>query len=97
VPTYDLTERFKRDFDDLSKEDQRAFRAAVKHFVDDLANDRPFRKALRVKRVEGTDVFEMTWEGSDGRATFEYGPEVRMGEPHIIWRRVGTHNIFKRP
>src|SRR4051812_15750132 len=34
----------------------------------------------------------MTW-AYDGRATFEYGDEVHGGQPHIIWRRVGTHAI----
>jgi hypothetical protein len=38
----------------------------------------------------------MTW-AADGRATFEYGQEVRPGEAHIIWRRIGTHDIFRRP
>jgi AbrB family looped-hinge helix DNA binding protein len=33
----------------------------------------------------------------DGHATFEYGKEQREGEPHIVWRRVGTHSIFKDP
>jgi hypothetical protein len=38
----------------------------------------------------------MTW-AADGRATFEYGQEIRPGEPHIIWRRIGTHDIFRQP
>ena len=38
----------------------------------------------------------MTW-ADDGRATFEYGEEVRAGHPHIIWRRVGTHDILDNP
>lgn len=33
----------------------------------------------------------------DGRATFQYGEELHPGQPHIIWRRVGTHAIFRRP
>jgi len=34
----------------------------------------------------------------DGRATFEYGSVVREGETHIVWRRIGTHDIiFTRP
>ncbi len=41
-------------------------------------------------------VFEMTW-GPDGRATFSYGPSIRQGEPHIVWRRIGTHAIFADP
>jgi hypothetical protein len=47
-----------------------------------------------VKGVQGAPgVFEMSW-ANGGRATFEYGREIRAGEPHIIWRRVGTHSIF---
>ena len=38
----------------------------------------------------------MSW-APDGRATFEYGDEVRTGEQHIIWRRIGTHSVFRRP
>ena len=38
----------------------------------------------------------MTW-AADGRATFEYGDEVAEGEPHVLWRRVGTHAIFDQP
>jgi len=38
----------------------------------------------------------MTWAG-DGRATFEYGEPITEGEPHIVWRRVGTHTIFDQP
>jgi hypothetical protein len=51
----------------------------------------------RVKRVQRyPDVWEMTW-AADGRATFEYGQEIHAGEPHIIWRRIGTHDIFRQP
>ena len=38
----------------------------------------------------------MTW-APDVRATFEYGAEVREGEAHIVWRRIGTHDIVKHP
>jgi hypothetical protein len=40
-------------------------------------------------------VYEVTW-APDGPATFEYGEELRVGELHVIWRRVGTHDIFRR-
>jgi hypothetical protein len=33
----------------------------------------------------------------DGRLTFQFGDEVIKGEPHVIWRRVGTHDIFDEP
>jgi hypothetical protein len=38
----------------------------------------------------------MTW-APDGRATWRYGAEQVPGVPHVVWRRVGTHAIFKRP
>jgi len=27
----------------------------------------------------------------------EYGDEVVEGEEHVVWRRVDTHLVFKRP
>ncbi len=97
VPTYGWLARFGADFDSLSASQQAAFLVAVAQFVDDLRRGREFRKGLRVKGVKGaTGIFEMKW-ADDGRATFEYGDAVRAGEPHVIWRRVGTHAILDRP
>lgn len=31
------------------------------------------------------------------RAAFRYGSEQIPGETHIIWRRVGGHDIFAQP
>jgi len=50
-----------------------------------------------VKPVQGAPgVFELTW-APDGRATFQNGEEQRQGQPHVIWRRIGTHDIFSQP
>jgi hypothetical protein len=96
MPTFAQTDRFRRDFVALSPVQQAAFRAAAAKFVADLPSGR-FRPGLRVKGVKGAPgVLEMTW-ADDGRATFEYGSAVREGEIHIIWRRIGTHDIFTRP
>jgi hypothetical protein len=96
VPTFGQTDRFRRDFAKLTAAQRSAFRAAAAKFVADLPS-RSFRPSLRVKGVQGAvGVFEMTWAG-DGRATFEYGSTVREGETHIVWRRIGTHDIFTRP
>lgn len=96
MPTYDQTEGFRRDVKALTPEQRAALRKAIRAFVEDLGKGR-FRKGLRVKGVQGAPgIFEITW-ADDGRCTFEYGPEVREGEPHIIWRRCGTHQIFRRP
>jgi hypothetical protein len=94
VPTFERVERFIRDYDNLSAAEKEAFREAIKQFVEDLEAGRAFRKGLRVKGVKGAPgIFEMTW-ADDGRATFSYGDPVHEGEPHIVWRRVGTHDIF---
>lgn len=97
MPTREALASFWRDWDSLTPDQQRAFREAVAEFVADLAGTRGFRPGLRVKRVQGhPSIWEMTW-APDGRATFEYGREVHPGQPHIIWRRIGTHSVFRRP
>lgn len=96
-PTYERSSTFARDWAKLSPQQRRRFLEAVAVMVADLRAGRPFRPGLRVKGVEDAPgVFEMTW-APDGRATFEYGREQRPGEPHIVWRRVGTHDVFRRP
>ncbi len=97
MPTYAWLARFRADFERLTPAQQAAFLAAVQHFVADLNRGGACRKGLRVKSIQGAlGIFEMTW-AADGRATFEYGVEVTEEEPHVVWRRVGTHSIFKHP
>jgi hypothetical protein len=97
MPTREVLASFWRDWDRLTPRQQRAFREAVSRFIADLAAGQAFRRGLRVKRVQGhAGVWEMTW-APDGRATFEYGDEVVPGQPHVIWRRIGTHDVFRRP
>jgi hypothetical protein len=94
VPTYEETEQFWRDYERLSPAQRAAFRRAVRRFVEDLKRG-PFRKGLRVKAYQHVPgLWEMTW-APDGRALFEYGPEKRPGEKHVIWRRIGTHAILE--
>jgi hypothetical protein len=86
-----------RDYDRLSYPERESFRDARKHFVDDLKSKRGFRPGLRVKGVQGAPgVYEMTWAGN-GRATWQYGPAQVAGEPHVIWSRIGGHEIFGQP
>lgn len=97
MPTYAWLTRFRTDFRRLTPGQQAAFMLAVDQFVADLAGGRGFRKGLRVKGIQGASgLFEMTW-APDGRATFEYGDGVRPGQPHVVWRRVGTHDVFRQP
>lgn len=96
MPTRDVLASFWRDWGELAPEQQREFRKALRKFIADLRTGR-FRAGLRVKHVQGTDgIFELTW-ANDGRATFQYGKELKPGEPHIIWRRIGTHDVFNTP
>jgi hypothetical protein len=97
MPTREILESFWRGCDRLSPEDQRAFLAAVEKFVHDLRAGSGIRKGLRVKGVQGArGIYELTW-AADGRATFQFGPAVVDDEPHIIWRRIGRHEIFGNP
>jgi hypothetical protein len=97
MPTYAWLARFRADFERLTPAQQAAFLLAVGQFVEDLHSGRAFRKGLRVKGIKGASgIFEMTW-ADDGRATFEYGAEVVKGQAHVIWRRIGTHTVFKQP
>ena len=94
--TFELTARFRRDFDKLTSEEKHHFKIAVKKFNADLERGR-FRKGLRVKSVEGAPgIWEMTW-GDDGRATFQYGESKMSGKKHVTWRRIGSHRIFGKP
>jgi hypothetical protein len=93
-----MSPRFARDFRGLSKGQREVARAAARDFADDLNQRARPRPALRVKRVRAAPpgVLEMTW-APDGRATFEFGREIRHGEHHVVWRRIGTHAIFSNP
>jgi hypothetical protein len=95
MPTYERSARFDRDWENLSADERDRFRRAVRNFVQDLASG-SFRAGLRVKAVQGADgIFEMTW-APDGRATFQFGRGAGA-DTHVIWRRVGSHAILRKP
>lgn len=95
MPTFAMTPQFERDLKALDFAQRDRFRRTVtEQFVPDVDSGK-FRPGLRVKKVQGVPkVFEMTW-APDGRATWEYGDPIRAGIRHVIWRRVGTHAIFR--
>lgn len=97
MPTYERLPRFDQDWQRLDRQDKERFRAAIARFVEDIEAGRPFRPGLRVKKVQGTDaVMEMTF-APDGRATWQFGAEITPGQPHVVWRRIGTHDILSAP
>ncbi len=94
MPTFERLRRFDRDYAALTDAQKDAFRAAVQKFVADLKRGHGFRQGLRVKGIRGAPgMFELTW-ADDGRATFSYGESRREGEPHIVWHRLGTHDVL---
>lgn len=96
MPTFEPLPRFLGDYSRLTKDQKQAWVRMRRRFVAGLQAGR-FDPALRVKRVQGhPGIWEITW-APDGRATFQYGEEVRPGDPHIVWRRIGTHGILRRP
>ncbi|MGH3320631.1 MAG: hypothetical protein ACRDN9_10685 [Streptosporangiaceae bacterium] len=96
-PTYERESTFARDWVKLTRKQRRQFLVAVSEMVADLKGGEGFRPGLRVKGVQGRrGVFEMTW-APDGRATWQYGPEQRLGEAHIVWRRIGSHDVLRHP
>ncbi|WP_405191587.1 hypothetical protein OG473_38190 [Streptomyces anulatus] len=101
MPTYETPSRFNADHRRLTPEQRHRFRQAVTTFVHDLRAGGHFRAGLRIKRVQrSTGVYEITWSmgsGPAGRATWQYGPEVYPATPHVIWRRIGTHDILTGP
>ena len=96
MPTFDKLGPFLEDYEKLTDVQKTAFLDAIQKFVEDLRRG-SFRKGLRVKRVQRrVGIWEMTW-ADDGRATFEYGEPVRPGHPHVVWRRIGSHDILTDP
>lgn len=97
-PTYEPRRRFLREYRRLSRERREEFRGARRKFVTALREKPPeFPGELRVKRVQGhPGIWELSF-GDGGHATFSYDEEVRKGETHVIWRRIGDHGIFNDP
>ena len=92
MATFETLPRFEADWRTLTREQKALFRKVVLDaFEPDLVlPDRPFRPALRVRELVGCPgVFEVTWS-HDGRAMFSYGTDRAPGQPHVIWRQIGS-------
>ncbi len=101
---FEVTPSFDSDVRRLKPEHLAEFRRVLREkFVpacDAFAADpaTPWPASLRVKSVRSAPgVLEMTWSfaSPDGRATFEL--VTVDGELRVRWRRVGDHDVFKRP
>lgn len=98
MPTHEEEEAFLRDIDELTDRQYQRFRLIVKRFAQDLDRGGALRASLRVKPMVGhPGVWELTWEGENSRATFSFDSEKMPGKRHVIWRRIGGHEIFREP
>ncbi len=92
MATFETLPRFEANWLVLTREQRVMFqKVTLEAFEPDLvAPDRHFRPALRVRELAGCPgVFEVTWS-DDGRAAFSYGAERVPGQPHVIWRQIGS-------
>lgn len=97
MPTFERTQQFKREYQRLSDAQQLAFKGAVLAWAHDLKANGIRPTDPRVSGIRGAPgTFEFRW-APDGRATFQWGPELIPGEPHVVWPRIGTHAILNAP
>ncbi len=103
MPTWEADEAFLRDYRHLTPAQKEAFKVAKEDFVKallqwesmDCAGLPQFPARLGVKpMVDNPSVLEVAW-ASDGRATWHYGKKRRPDKVHVVWRRIGTHDIYK--
>jgi hypothetical protein len=81
----------------LTTAEQDRFRAMViEQFIPAIETGE-YPAGLRIKGVQGAPgVFEISWV-PDRRATFEFGEEHLPGQRHIVWRRIGGHEVLGQP
>jgi mRNA interferase RelE/StbE len=84
VKVYQFSRRFKKEYNSLPKEIQKAFDQKLKVFLKDMAYP-----SLRVKRIQGT---RDRWEGS---VTMKYRFTFQLSDK-VIFRAIGTHDILSR-
>ena len=105
MPTYHVEERFWNDFDRLSAQQQQQFLRARAQLVATLRSweatgcqGRPqYPARLGVKKMQGyREIMEFAW-APDGRCTWQFGTQQQPGTCHVIWRRIGSHEIYADP
>jgi mRNA interferase RelE/StbE len=86
MPEVIFTPRFDRLFRRLPKAIRDATYEKLAAYLED-----PAHPSLRVKRIKGTDRI---WEIS---ITMSYRLTFEVEEERVILRRIGTHDILRRP
>ncbi len=85
VTTYQFSKRFKKEYNNLPREIQKAFDQKLQLLLQEMSHP-----SLRVKRIQGTKT---RWEGS---VTMKYRFTFEFLENGLIFRAIGTHDILNR-
>jgi hypothetical protein len=98
APTFERLAQFKRDFAKLTPPQRQHFRAAVRKFVAPLGTTPPDEPGEPLVRElhDHPRFYEMIF-GDGARAIYTFGHEVRRGQPHVIWCRVGAGDALVKP
>ena len=83
ITTFQFSQRFKKEYNKLPKEIQKAFDEKLSLFLKQTSHP-----SLRVKRIQGT---KNRWEGS---VTMKYRFTFEFSEGILIFRAIGTHDII---
>ncbi|WP_427893913.1 hypothetical protein ACQHIV_12660 [Kribbella sp. GL6] len=100
---YRTASTFDRDLAGLPGDHRQMFLKILgEHFLPAIAagsftGTPPWPKRLRVHQLAG-GIYSITWSftGPDGRATFHL-ERTDDGETILVWRRIGTHDVYDRP
>ena len=85
VTYYQFSKQFKKEYNKLPKEIQKAFDEKLPLFLKKMSHP-----SLRVKRIQGT---KSRWEGS---ITMKYRFTFEFLENGLLFRAIGTHDILSR-
>ena len=85
VKSYQFSKRFKKEYNNLPKEIQKAFDEKLALFLKEMSYP-----SLRVKRIQGT---KNRWEGS---ITMKYRFTFEFLKDGVFFRTIGTHDILKQ-
>jgi len=85
VTAFKFSKRFKKEYNNLPKEIQKAFDEKLALFLREISHP-----SLRVKRIQGT---KNRWEGS---ITMKYRFTFEFLKDGIFFRAIGTHDILKQ-
>ena len=85
IKAYRFSRTFKKQYQSLPNEIRNAFNDKLTLFVADMLHP-----SLRVKKIQGA---QNRWEGS---VTMKYRFTFHFVEEIVVFRTIGTHDIFLR-